>query len=608
MQLLQHFKILSLHPKNVAELKGLILQLAIQGKLTAQWRKDNPEIESASVLLEKIEEEKAKLIAEKKIKKEKFEEIESGKEYFAIPDKWEWQKLGQIGNIFNGNSVNKSVKEAKYRNLEEGLPYIGTKDVGYFNEPINYNNGVKIPYNEPKFKTVRKGTVLICSEGGSAGKKMGVVEETVCFGNKLYALEQYGNIQTMFIQAYYGSKSFESAFKETMTGIIGGVSRNSFANLIIPIPPLEEQKAIVAIVNQLLAEVEQLEQLTKKRVQLKAAFVTSALRQLTESRGKDTAQQWEYLQPHFSTFFTEKENVKKLRESILQLAVQGKLTRAWRESHPELVEGSHSASTLLEKIKAEKAELIKAGKIKKEKPLPPITEEEIPYEIPESWVWCKFQNILKDLRYGTSKKCDYNLGKDPVLRIPNISNGKIDLGDLKSTNLTEKEVVDLSLDNGDLLIIRSNGSESLVGRSAVVSEIKPGYSFAGYLVRARIFNSFTENAFLHFILESPFIRKSIEGPIRTTSGVKNINSTEISQLLFAIPSKEEQKVIVEKVNALMALCDGLETEIENQQNTQEQWMQACLREVLEEKSTNRYEQDRDKLRVSLAAEGEGLYK
>jgi restriction endonuclease S subunit/very-short-patch-repair endonuclease len=743
--LLKHFKDLTLHPKNAEELKGLILQLAIQGKLTAQWRKDNPDVEPASVLMDRIEVEKKELIKAKKIKKENLEPISLDENYFEIPNSWEWQRLGNIGFIFNGNSVNKAIKEAKYTNVESGYPYIGTKDVGYIFDTINDDNGVKIPFDEPKFKLAKKNTVLICSEGGSAGKKMGVVNQDCCFGNKLFAIEQYGNIDTIYILSLYGSASFGKTFKDSMTGIIGGISRNTFASLLIPIPPLEEQKAIVATVNQLFAEVEQLEDLTKQRISLKEDFVTSALRQLST---EDTNNAWAFLQPHFKSFFTEKSSVKKLRESILQLAVQGKLTKHWRstkqllprkgevpqaegsidsppfkEEYPPLagevvkkqlnnlphlktfrkelrnnltpaeaslwkmlkgkqldhrkfrrqhsvanyildfycpeeklaieldgdghyeerqMEYDHErdlflnhfgikvlrfenkwvwqntagvlqairdafgwlekqpprppkadtpplkggewiehAGVLLERIKVEKEALIKAKTIKKEKPLPAITEDEVPYELPEGWVWCRFQDLIKDLRYGTSKKCDYGLGVNPVLRIPNVSKGKIDLDNLKSTNLSDKEINDLALNAGDILLIRSNGSVNLVGRSAAIDEIGVGYSFAGYLVRARVFYYKIDTQFLHLFLESPFIRTSIEGPIRTTSGVKNINSTEISQLLIAMPPLEEQKAIVQKVNALMALCDTLEKEIETHQTTQEHWMQSCLKEVFE---------------------------
>src|SRR5690606_16749803 len=152
------------------------------------------------------------------------------------------------------------------------------------------------------------------------------------------------------------------------------ISINSFGEIPIPIPPLEEQKAIVEVVETLFKEVEQLEHLTVERITLKEDFVTSALNQLTINNAK---QEWEFLQAHFKSFFNETPNIKKLRETVLQLAVQGKLTADWRVTNPD----TEDASILLKRIQKEKAQLIKNKKIKKEKSLPPITKDEIPYEM-----------------------------------------------------------------------------------------------------------------------------------------------------------------------------------------------------------------------------------
>lgn len=272
--------------------------------------------------------------------------------------------------------------------------------------------------------------------------------------------------------------------------------------------------------------------------------------------------------------------ISKLRQSTLQDALQGKLTQEWRIQNQSV----EPASELLKRLKVEKERLIKEKNIKKEKTLPPITKEKIPFEIPESWEWCRMQTVFKDLRYGTSKKCDYNLGDNPVLRIPNISQGKINLTDLKSTNLSAKELESISLERGDILIIRSNGSENIVGRSAVIENLGVGFSFAGYLVRLQVFKSEIESFYLHLVLESKMIRTAIEVPLRTTTGVKNINSNEISRLTIPIPPKEEQKAIVEKVNQLLANYDNLEQEIKTSKVKAEKLMQSVLSELLGEEN------------------------
>ena len=256
---LENFDTIFRNEKSLESLNKIILDLAIRGKLVEQ----NPEDEPASELLNRIKEEKERLIKEKVIKKEKeLPKIEEDEIPFEIPESWEWVRLGEIGNIFNGNSISEKIKKEKYENLTLGLNYIATKDIDYPTSKINYDNGVKIPHEEiEKFKIAHKGSILICSEGGSAGKKIGIAEEDVCFGNKLYALEKYYlELNNKFIFYTYKTSYFYGNFKENETGIIGGVSINKFKNIIIPIPPLVEQQRIVERVEKLMNICDMLEE------------------------------------------------------------------------------------------------------------------------------------------------------------------------------------------------------------------------------------------------------------------------------------------------------------------------------------------------------------
>ena len=280
--------------------------------------------------------------------------------------------------------------------------------------------------------------------------------------------------------------------------------------------------------------------------------------------------------------------LKKLRQAFLREAMQGKLI-----DNGELkIENEETGTELLAKIKAKKKRLIKEKKIKQQKPLPPISEEDlpagkagIPFEIPDNWVWCRLGELFQDIQYGTSKKCSYDSSKNShVLRIPNISEGKIDTEDMKFTNLTEKEKKLLELKVGDILIIRSNGSRNLVGKTVFVNSSVKGYAYAGYLIRLR-FN--TNTLFTQFIWKAttaPFFRKLIETPLRTTVGINNINSTEISKLLIPLPPLSEQKRIVTKLDELMEYCDNLEESIKNSQTQNKMLLQQVLREALEPKT------------------------
>lgn len=244
-----HFDPLYSVKENVVELKKAILTLAMQGKLVKQDPKDQP----ASELIGEIQREKDRLINEGKIKKQKeLPPIKPEEVPYQVPSGWEWTRFGEIANIFNGNSINENEKELKYRGVT-GIPYIGTKDVGYGYDNINYSNGIYIPYEETKFKKARKGAVLICSEGGSAGKKCGISEMQICFGNKLFAFESHGEkVLPDIVLAFYLTSVFTEQFTASMTGIIGGVSVNKFQEILFPLCPLAEQKRIVAKIDELM--------------------------------------------------------------------------------------------------------------------------------------------------------------------------------------------------------------------------------------------------------------------------------------------------------------------------------------------------------------------
>lgn len=169
---------------------------------------------------------------------------------------WPSRTLSEIAIIYNGNSINKSVKEARYTGLSSGLNYIGTKDID-FDGKVTYENGVKIPVGEANFKTAPKGSVFVCSEGGSAGKKTALIAEEVCFGNKLFAIvDKANNFDSNFMYYFTRSLLFTMQFKALLSGIIGGVTYKNFGKITIPLPPLPEQRRIVARIEALFSDLD----------------------------------------------------------------------------------------------------------------------------------------------------------------------------------------------------------------------------------------------------------------------------------------------------------------------------------------------------------------
>ena len=194
-----------------------------------------------------------------------------------LPDGWEVKSLADIGKIFSGNSINAKLKEEKYTN-KEGTPYVATKDISY-NSVINYDNGIKIPFEDlNKFRLAKSETILICAEGGSAGRKVGILNQDVYFVNKLFALETISEVNSKFCFYWYLSKEFKSNFKDKLKGLIGGVSKTDFKNLPIPIPPLEEQKHIVDKIDNLFAKIDKAISLTEESLKQAKNLLPSVLK------------------------------------------------------------------------------------------------------------------------------------------------------------------------------------------------------------------------------------------------------------------------------------------------------------------------------------------
>ena len=242
-----------------------ILQEAIQGRLVPQDSNDEP----ATILLERIKTEKLKLVKEGKLKKKDIVDSvifkgDDNKYYerigskvsdiseeipFEIPATWQWMRLEFLANIYTGNSISESEKKIRYTNVD-GVDYIGTKDVG-FDSQINYSNGISIPQQYlSAFKIAQIGSILMCIEGGSAGRKIGILNKNVCFGNKLCCFTPYV-VMAEYIYYYLQSPSFFELFQNNKTGIIGGVSVNTLKRLLVAIPPINEQIRIVEKINEL---------------------------------------------------------------------------------------------------------------------------------------------------------------------------------------------------------------------------------------------------------------------------------------------------------------------------------------------------------------------
>jgi type I restriction enzyme, S subunit len=567
MLLLEQFHNLTLNPANAARLKELVLQLAVQGKLTESWRKENPDVEPASELLKKIEAKKERLVKEKKIKKEPpLPDIEEDETTVVLSEQWVLCRLGKVIELISGQHIDTS----NYNELGIGFPYLtGPSDFGMIN-PI-FTKWTEFPK-----VLAHKNDILVTVKGSGIGKLNILHQDDVVISRQLMA------IRSPYISKDYLLLFLKSQYKilqEQKVGIaIPGIGREDINSMQLPLPPLAEQGAIVARVEELFKNIEALQEKTATRIILKKKLGSAALQNLTTATPEDLPQNWHFLKQNFGTIFDEAANVKKLRETILQLAVQGKLTQAWRHQNPN----PEPASELLKRIQGEKEQLVKEKKIKKEKQLDSVSEEELPYELPESWVWCKLSEIASKLGAGSTPKGGKEVYLESgikFLRSQNIYDDGIRLRGMAYINeATHLKMSFTHVKPKDILLNITGGS---IGRCALVPDNFDEANVSQHVAIVRLVDLSLRD-YIHILLISPLIQKLIMD-VQVGVSREGLSMNKLKDFLVPLPPFTEQEAITAKVEELMQLCDELEKQIEHSKQQTEELMQAVVQEALQVK-------------------------
>jgi len=315
------------------------------------------------------------------------------------------------------------------------------------------------------------------------------------------------------------------------------ISPTKFLNLEIPLPTISEQELILRKVGGLLSNQGQL----------------------------------------FGELIHQQTLLKKLRQQILQEAIEGKLTADWRAANPNV----EPANELLKRIATEKAELVKAKKIKKQKPLPPISDDEKPFELPEGWAWCRFGDVLESTFYGPRfGKSEYVENGIPTIRTTDMDNGIINFDNPPSVDVTDQKKINLyKLLFNDLLVTRTGS----IGTMALYQSDTLAFPSA-YLIRCRFVIPHMAD-FLYKYLHSPMVLQYF-GLNTKTGSRPNINAVSISNSLPPLPPLDELQSIVTKVEKLLAICDQLETQITQNQTHADALMQAVLRDAFTKDPTD----------------------
>ena len=544
-RLLAHYERIADGPDAIARLRRFIIDLAVRGKLVRQ----NPNDERASELLERIAAERKKRIARREIRRAKpLNSITHTP--FDPPSDWTWLPLGETGNIFTGNSINVATRE-QLEKTEEGRPFIATKDVGYGFDEIDYANGLLVELSDERFKIARSDSVLICAEGGSAGRKIALTDREISFGNKLLANETWSVISSKFVLCVYLSDFFYTQFAEKMTGVIGGISLRNFLQLPFPLPPLAEQHRIVAKVDELMTLCDQLEEgrtareTTRDRL---SAAVFSSLNAPDPDPAilrNHAAFALENLAPLTTRF----DQIKALRQTILNLAVRGKLVEQDPNDEP--------ASELLKRVAAEKARLVKAGKFKTLDCNLPRDEASFPFSLLFNWAWCHLDDLAVIARGGSPRPIKSYLTDDPNgipwIKIGDSVRGNIYIDSTKEKIKPEGLAKSRLVFPGDLLL-----SNSMSFGFPYITNLE-GCIHDGWLV-IRTPDALIDKLYLRILFLSDHAKEAFS---EAASGavVQNLNADKARRLSVPLPPLAEQHRIVAKVDELIALCDQLEASL-----------------------------------------------
>ena len=546
----------------IKKLRELILELAVRGKLVPQDPNDEP----ASVLLERIAVEKARLVKEGKIKKPKaLPEIGEEEKPFELPEGWEWCRLDEL-SLTSEAGWSPQCDNTPRKNEQWGVLKVSAVTWGKF--LAEENKALPEPLEPKPEYEVLPGDFLISRANTAELVARAVIApaNTPCklmMSDKIIRFRFSHFVNSSYICLANGSCTSREYYSRVAGGTsssMKNVSRLQIQNLVIALPPLSEQKRILDNCEKLMALCDQLELRSESQLAAHQTLVEALLATLTDSTEADElAQNWARLSTHFDTLFTTEASIEALKQTILQLAVMGKLVPQDPNDEP--------ASALLARIAAEKAQLVKDKIIKKEKPQPFISEDGRLFELPNGWIWSNIgETFLVTGGLQKTPKRTPALNHYPYLAVANVQRGRLELDDLKRFEVTSEELERYRLMPGDLMVVEGNGSENEIGRCAIWSGEVQDCLHQNHLIKCRPL-SLDLSSWVLQTLNSPFGIAVMKSLAVTSSGLYNLSVGKIRSIAFPLPPLKEQHRIVAKVDGLMALCDQLKSRLQTSQQT-----------------------------------------
>lgn len=496
---------------NAQDLKNSILQLAIQGKLVEQREEEG----TAKELIQRIKNEKKQLIKDGMIKKEKpFAEIEEDEKPFDVPDNWEWIRFGDLGSYRKGPFGSALTKAIFVPKSENTVKVYEQKNA--IQKDINLGEYyITRDYFESKMRgfELSPGDIIV-SCAGTIGETYVMPDEFEqgIINQALMQMKLMPSIDVEYFLMYFDFILKKTARKSSKGSAIKNIPPFAeLKNYVVPLPPLEEQKRIVAKIEELMPYVD------------KYDVAYSEVEELNKKFPED------------------------MQKSILQYAIQGKLV--------EQREEDGTAEDLYKQIQEEKKKLIKEGKIKKTKALPEITEDEIPFDIPENWKWVRFSQVI-DVRDGTHDTPKYVSNGIPLVTSKNLNNGEIDFENTKFISYDDAEKINQrsGVDNGDILFAMIGS----IGNPVLVKKTRE-FSIKNMALFKPINSALLDMEYLYWFLqlEQDFMKKKAAGGVQSF-----VSLTFLRNYPVPLPPLAEQKRIVEKIEEVLPYAKQLVKKID----------------------------------------------
>lgn len=564
--LLSNMELLATAPGGVAKLRELILTLAVQGKLVPQDPADEP----ASLLLQRLASQRATSFA-KMSKRE--QESASVTAPYVLPQSWEWVRLGDV--VENMGSGWSPACEEGARTDPQKWAVLRTTAVQLNEYRPDEHKVIPSKLTPRPEIEVKNGDVLITRAGPL--NRVGIscwVNDTpprLMLSDKIVRLHAIGDeLLPAFIVLALNAGWTKSQIEVAKTGMAASqvnISQADLKALVLPVCSKAEQSRIVTRVEALMRLCDALEAKGQLEAAQHAQLVSTLLGTLTASTTpEELAAHWQRVAQHFDLLLDRPEAIDALEQTLLQLAVRGLLVPQDPTDEP--------ASALLQKIRTEKDRLIAAGQIKRDKPLPPITDEEKPFELPQGWEWVRFGEIAGIERGGSPRPIEAFLTDDPEglnwIKIGDTEKGGKYITSAGQKIKREGLVKTRMVFPGDFLLTNSMS----FGRP-YITQIQ-GCIHDGWL---RISPSESlDKDFLYTLLSSRFVRNVFEAAA-AGGVVLNLNADKVRTVPIPLPPLAEQSRIVTRVEALMRLCADLRQRLADRQSVQARLAEALVQEV-----------------------------